>query len=230
MRTPLFLWALLVTVALLSCEEEIPADQIPPPPLADNTVLEEEEGKTATYSNTNRDIWQKPELVLDLLGSLEGKTVADIGAGKGFFAFKLAPRADKVIAVEIEPFFIRYLEDEKLKLPANQQDRLETRLAQPNDPMLEKQEVDAIMIVNTLAYIEQPVEYLRNLKPTLKAGGRLLIVDFKRKRLPERIGPNPGERLPLFRIEEMLAEAGYPDFTSYDSVLDYQYVVVARVD
>lgn len=231
------IWRLFLLVVLLSaCEEgdkspattDLSANAETANAQTDSTT---EAGITATYSNTNRDIWQKPELVLDLLGSLEGKTVADIGAGKGFFAFKLAPRAKKVIAIEIEPFFIQYLEEAKQRaLSESLQNRLETRLATPEDPLLEADEVDAIMIVNTLAYIESQIDYLRNLRPTLKDGGRLLLVDFKRKRLPDRIGPKPSERLPLYRVEEMLMEAGYSDFTSYDSVLDYQYVVVARVD
>lgn len=47
-------------------------------------------------------MWQKPDLVLNTLGNLENKVVADIGAGTGYFSFRLAMRAKKVIAIDID--------------------------------------------------------------------------------------------------------------------------------
>jgi SAM-dependent methyltransferase len=182
---------------------------------------------TEDYGHTNRVIWQKPEVVIDLLGDLESKTVADIGAGTGFFAFRLAQRAKKVIAIDIDQRFISYLDSTKmLELPEQLQDKLETRLAKPNDPMLQAGEVDVIIIVNTFMYIRDRLEYLKILKKGLTSGGMLLIIDFKKKRTP--LGPPSNIRVPLFEVEELLYEAGYRNIVTNDTSLDYQYIVTAK--
>ncbi len=184
-------------------------------------------GFTEDYLNTNRLIWQKPEMIINLLGSLENKTIADIGAGKGFFALRLAPKAGKVIAVDIDPRFTQYLDSLKQQvLPADMQDQLETRLAEPDDPHLRPGEVDIAMIVNTYMYMKNRVPYLRNLKEGLKEGGTLLIIDFKKKRTP--LGPPSTYRIPLYQVEEELIEAGYENIQTNDTALDYQYIIFAE--
>lgn len=186
-------------------------------------------GLTKDYLNTNRGIWQKPELILELLGNLEDKVVADIGAGTGFFAFRLAPKAQKVIAVDINPVYTRTLDSLKVfRLADDIQDRLETRLGRENSPMLEKEEVDIAIIVNTFVYIRDKVGYLRELKKGIREGGKLLIVEFKKKRLPDFVEPPQKYRLPLHEAEKLLYQAGYTKIEANDTALDYQYVLVAE--
>lgn len=195
---------------------------VTPPPVQKDTakILED-------YENTNRVVWQKPEVVIDLLGNLEGKTVADIGAGTGFFALRMAPAAKKVIAIDIDPRFTSYLDSLKsFELPEEIQDRLETRLALPDDPKLAPGEADIVIIVNTFMYIKDQVAYLENLKRGISEGGMLLIIDFKKKRTP--LGPPSQIRVPLFEVEEKLIRAGYRDVATNDTALDYQYIVTAR--
>ena len=183
-------------------------------------------GIAEDYENTNRVIWQKPEVVINLLGDITNQTIADIGAGTGFFALRLAPKAEKVIAIDIDERFINHIDSVKLlELPEASQDRLETRLATPNDPKLAANEADVIMIVNTFIYIRDKEAYLQTLYNSISEGGRLLIIDFKKKRTP--LGPPSDIRLPLFEVENMLIEAGYKNVTTNDTVLDYQYVVTA---
>jgi 2-polyprenyl-3-methyl-5-hydroxy-6-metoxy-1,4-benzoquinol methylase len=184
-------------------------------------------GITETYENTNRVIWQKPDLVIDLIGDLEGKTVADIGAGTGFFALRLVRQAKKVIAIDIDRRFVQYLDSIRvLELPENLQNRLEPRLATPTNPNLRSGEADVVVIVNTFMYIKNQVDYLKNLQKGMSPGGKLIIVDFKKKRTP--IGP-PGEiRLPIHEVEEALYEAGFNNITTNDTALDYQYFVMAE--
>lgn len=179
------------------------------------------------YDGPERFIWQKPEMIIELLGNLQDKVVADIGAGTGFFALPMTSKAKKVIAIDIDPRFVNYLDSVKvLELPENLQARLETRLAEPNDPHLKPNEADVVMIVNTFMYIQNKVDYLRNLKKGISKGGRLLIIDFKRKRTP--IGPPANIRTPLFEVEDALYKAGYQNVTTNDTSLDYQYIVIAE--
>ncbi len=184
-------------------------------------------GLTEDYTNTNRFIWQKPDMVIDLLGDLENKTVADIGAGTGFFSLRLTPRAEKVIAIDIDPRFINYLDSIKvLELTEDHQHKLEPRLAEPDDPKLSVEEVDIAMIVNTYMFIDNRIKYLNILFDGIKPGGNLLIIDFKKKRTP--VGPPSETRIPLYQVEEELYQAGFRKVQTFDTVLDYQYILFAE--
>lgn len=189
--------------------------------------VERKPGFTEDYINTDRGIWQKPELVINLLGTLDNKVIADIGAGTGFFTFRLVPKARKVIAIDVDPRFIEYLDSAKVReLPEELQRRIETRLAEPSDPHLAPGEADIALIVNTYMYIKNRVDYLRNLKRGLSEGGTLLIIDFKKKRMP--IGPPSDLRLPIHVVEDELYEAGYENIQTNDTALDYQYIILAQ--
>jgi len=179
------------------------------------------------YENTNRMVWQKPDLVLGLMGDLSHKTVADIGAGTGFFSKRLAKHAEKVIAIDIDKRFLNYIDSVKVfEMSEEAQARLETRLAEPDDPNLEPGEADVIIIVNTFMYIRDKEAYLETLRQSLSDGGELFIIDFKKKRT--ELGPPSDIRLPLFEVEEMLYQAGYQDIDANDTALDYQYIITAR--
>lgn len=185
------------------------------------------EGLTEDYTHTDRVIWQKPDMVLNLLGGLEGKAVADIGAGTGFFTLRMAQKARKVIAIDIDPRFINYLDSIKtLELPEKFQSRIETRLGKPDNPQLKTGEVDLVVIVNTFMYIRDQVAYLKILRNALTPGGKILIVDFKKKRTP--VGPPNNIRVPIHIVEEALYEAGYKNVLANDTALDYQYILVAE--
>jgi len=188
-----------------------------------------ESGIKEDYINTNRVIWQKPEVVIDFLGDISQKTVADIGAGTGFFAFRIARKAKKVIAIDIDQVFIDYLDSAKvMELPEADQPRLEPRFASPNDPNLKPGEADIIMMVNTYMWIptERRIDYIKKLYNALPENGKLLILDFKKKRTP--VGPDQAQRVPLFEAEIELEQAGFRKIETNDKALDYQYVVIAQ--
>lgn len=187
-------------------------------------------GMSDDYSNTNRMIWQKPELVLNRMGDIKNKVVADIGAGTGFFAFRLTPMAKKVIAIDINQNLINVIDSIRtVELSDTDQNKLETRLADPDDPHLANNEADIVLLVNTYLYLSNRVEYLKNLKKGITSGGKIIIVDVKRQRLPqgEFLPPQP-IRVPQHLVEEELEQAGFQLLSSDDTSLIYQYMVVAQ--
>ncbi|MBR9919721.1 MAG: class I SAM-dependent methyltransferase [Bacteroidetes bacterium] len=185
------------------------------------------EDRLANYESKDRVFWQKPDLVVDRLGDLSTKVVADIGAGSGYFARRLAHKAKKVIAIDIDPKFISFMDSIKVvELPREIQEKFETRLAAFDDPRLNPGEADVVLIVNTYLYIQDRVAYMRRLKEGLAPGGKVVIIDFKKKRIPLN-NPPQKVRLPLFQVEEELFDAGYTRVNSDDTSLDYQYIVVA---
>ncbi len=83
-------------------------------------------------------------------------------------------------------------------------------------------------MVNTYVYIEDKKAYLQHLKKQLPEGGKIVIVDFKKKNIPIR---NPAQqyRVPLFEVEKELQAVGFQQITSDDGSLDYQYIVNAHL-
>lgn len=176
--------------------------------------------------NSGRDTWQKPQLVVDNLGDISDKTIADIGAGTGYFTFRLAFEAKKVIAVEIDPEMIKIIEAFKNNLPVKLKDKVITKLVESDDPGLTQDSVDIAVIINTIAYIENPQPYITKLKDQLNAGGYIMIVDFKKKFLPID-APVIEERLGVDEVEALLRSSGIDKIEINSTSLDYQYIIKA---
>jgi len=177
------------------------------------------------YENKDRGIWQKPNMVISLLGNLDDKTVADIGAGTGYFTFRIVPKAKKVIGIDIDERFISFLDSMKVRLPETYRSRFEARLAKPNDPLLRPGEADAVVIVNTYGYIENRIQYLKTLIKGISPGGRLLIIDFKKNNIP--VGPPDEYKVALNQVEKELLAAGFNIEKIDKDALDFQYIVIA---
>ena len=117
-------------------------------------------------------------------------------------------------------------EKAKTSLPTTNQDKIETRLATPTDPNLGEEEVDIILIINTVAYIDDLAAYFTTIKPSLKEGGKIMIIDYKMKRLPINAPPKT-ERIYLDVVEDKLIQTGYLIEQTDDTSLDYQYIIQA---
>ncbi|WP_235296619.1 class I SAM-dependent methyltransferase [Portibacter marinus] len=220
MKITQVLFIVLLLAACVPGEQEVRFPEDENYKKAKENILEQ-------VDDSGRIVWQKPEEVVKLLGDISNKTIADIGAGSGYFTFRFALKAKKVIAIDIDPIMIKIIETFKQQLPANIQEKIETRLAIPSDPMLEKGEADVIAIINTIGYIENRSKYYRVLKEDLSTNGELFILDFKTKKLSIN-APGMNYRVPLGELEEELEAAGFQVFESDDQTLDYQYIVRAR--
>lgn len=182
------------------------------------------------YASKNRDLWQQPQTIINYLGDLHEKTLADIGAGpNGYFTFIIATRTSvgKIIAIDIDKDALKYIDDYKGNLNEIQGNKIETRLVSPSDPQLKDEEVDFILVSNTLTYISDRLEYLQKLRKGLSKNGQILIIDSKMKKLPE-IFPSREFRMPLFEMEELIEKAGFTHILSDDLVLNYQYIILAK--
>ena len=232
MKAFLILGLFFITITLSTCEGEDPAtspidDQVTevvkPTNIVDNGISQ------VTYE-PGRNHWQRPNLIIGLLtqGDLSELTIVDIGAGEGFFTFIIAPLAKKVIALDIDQNFLNIIDTDKVsELPLEVQGRVETRLTPRDAPKLDDNEADAVLIVNTFMFIDNKLDYLNKLKQKIKQGGRLVIVDFKRKRTEQ--GPRPRKyRAPLYMVEDLLYEAGYKNIQARDTDLSEQYILVAE--
>ncbi len=167
-----------------------------------------------------RRAWQMPDRVVEALALRSDEVVADIGAGTGYFTRRIARQAARVYAVDIEAELLE-------KAAALAPDNVETILATPDDPKLPPNAVDTIFICNVLHHIHHRDAYYQKLRIALKAGGRIVIVDFHKKELP--VGPPPSMKLTGQEVIDELTAAGFKKSASYD-FLPYQYFIEFRRD
>jgi ubiquinone/menaquinone biosynthesis C-methylase UbiE len=171
----------------------------------------------------DREIWQRPEQVMDALNIAEGDVVADLGAASGWFTIRLARRVGpngKVYAEDIQPQMIEVI---KRRLPRENVNNVETRLGTADDPKLPLGVLDAVLIVYAYREMDQPVTLLRNAARALKPDGRIGIVEFT------KAGGGPGppmdERVEPERVIREASEAGLV-LISRPNILRYQYMLV----
>ncbi len=198
---------------------------------ADSTLSPQNPGEVITfehlldeYEDPQRGTWQNPDLVLRKLGSLQGKVVADIGAGSGYFTFPIARQAARVIAIDIEEEFLDYIEERKLELPQRLADAIETRLTNADDPNLKPNEADVVLMVNVYYYLNDRVSYMRKVRDGLSADGILALVDFKTGEMP--VGPG-GDKVPAEEALGDLQKAGFSVMEIDTTSLEYQYIIIA---
>jgi SAM-dependent methyltransferase len=159
------------------------------------------------------------------LGDLSTQTVADLGAGTGFFAFRIVQKAKKVVALDIDQRFITLMDSSKQELSPELRAKFEARLVDVDDAKLKKGETNAVIIVNTYMYIQNRVEYMQKLRQGIAKGGKVLIVDYKEKNIP--VGPPVSIKVPLSLVEKELKQAGFKQINADDTSLDYQYIITA---
>jgi len=180
---------------------------------------------TNEFEDPGRGTWQNPKLVLNKLGPLEDKIVADLGCGTGYFTFPVAKKAKKVIAIDIEQQFLDYIEDRKLEASPEIADKIETRLTVEDNPKLFPEEVNDVLMVNVYYYLKNRSEYMEKVKNGLIKGGTLVLVDFKPGDLP--VGPAE-HKVSVQKVVSDLKKAGFKVVEVDLNSLQYQYIIKAK--
>ena len=172
-----------------------------------------------SFDDPARDKWQMPDRVIGALGLKPGMSVADVGAGTGYFTVRLARVPGvSVLAVDIEPKMLEHL---KTRAAAEKLTNVSTVLAGANSPNL-PQPVDVVFVVDTYHHLPNRPVYFRELRKSLKPGGRVAIVDF-RKDAPD--GPPAHFRFTPEQITGEMKEAGYTLAASHDFLPRQHFLV-----
>lgn len=174
------------------------------------------------FDNPERDSWQKPEIVIQKMGNMKDKTVADIGCGSGYFAAKLAQQGVNVICADPNKDLLAFAQKKKdsLQLP------IETRVIPYDHCGLKPNEADFALIVNTYHHIENRPAYFKELYNLLKPKGKIIIVDFFKKELP--VGPPVTMKLSENEVVKELKSAGLKNISVDSSSLPYQYIIIVE--
>jgi ubiquinone/menaquinone biosynthesis C-methylase UbiE len=175
------------------------------------------------FDDPTRDAWQKPDAVLAALGVAAEMTVADLGAGTGYFSVRLAkvvgPKG-QVLAIDVEPKLVAHLKERAAKADLPQ---LVPVLAPTDDPKLPAKGVDLVLIVDTWHHIDDRLHYLAKLAAGLKPGGRVAVLDFKKGDFP--VGPEDTHKLTADAVAAEFVAAGWKLAKRWDE-LAYQYLLV----
>jgi len=133
--------------------------------------------KRWAYSAGDRDEWQQPERVVEALAIEPGDAVADLGAGGGYFTFRLAEAVGpegRVYAVDVDPDMLSHLE-ERAREEGHAQ--VEVVRAEATDPKL-PEPVDLILTVNTYHHLPAPTGYFREVRRYLRPDGRIAVIEL----------------------------------------------------
>ena len=172
---------ILRLVLILACSLGLSAQSAPP--TRSHAAVDQQRktsepytGDLSVFESPGRDQRLQIDRVMETLGINRGKSVADIGAGSGWFTVRAAKRVGNgmVYAVDINPEAVRYIGQraEKEKLP-----NVKTILSKADDPMLPANSVDAVLLLKTYHEVAHPVELLRTLRAALRTGAKVGIID-----------------------------------------------------
>jgi predicted methyltransferase len=173
-------------------------------------------GELSIFEDLKREQNLQPNRIMDILGIKEGSTVADIGAGSGWFTVRAARRVGDsgvVYAEDINRDYLNYIEKRATResLP-----KIRVILGEEDDPLLPANSIDAVLLLKTYHEVAQPIHLLKRTREAMRAGALLGIIDRNGK------GDDHG-----IDSDVVIKEAGRAGFVLVDR---YDFVKADNVD
>ena len=176
--------------------------------------------KRFAYEGFDRDEWQQPERVIEALALEPGMQVADVGAGGGYFTFRLAEAVGptgRVYAVDVDEDMTGYLEE---RVQDEGWKNVSVILGRFEDPLLPDGRIDLVFTANVYHHVENRVDYFRSLRNDLAPGGRVAIVELAEGPFLARDHFTPADVI----VQEM-AEAGYEKIERFDFIEEQSFQI-----
>ncbi|NJN48936.1 MAG: class I SAM-dependent methyltransferase [Alkalinema sp. RL_2_19] len=139
---------------------------------------------------SSRGLEERPQQAIDLLALQPTDTVADIGAGTGYFSFRMAPQVAQVYAVDVQPEMLEIMELIQSEKWITNVDRI---LGTPTSPNLPANTIDLALMVDAYHEFDYPREMMQGIFTALKPGGRVALLEYK--------GENP--LIPIKKLHKM---------------------------
>lgn len=146
-------------------------------------------GANGFSSENARDSVNEARTVMDLAGIAKGMSIADIGAGEGYYTVRLAQRVGpegRVLAQDIDPDAVR---DLGLRIERERLDNVSIKRGAEDDPGLPTNSFDRVMLVHMYHEVGEPYAFLWRLRPALRRGGSVVVVDIDRPTQDHGIPP-----------------------------------------
>ncbi len=148
-----------------------------------------EVGSNAFSTEQQRDDVSEAQLVMDKAAIAPGMTVADIGAGEGYYTVRLAERVGatgRVLAQDIDEDALRRL---GARVEAERLDNVAIAVGAPDDARLPANSFDRVFMVHMYHEIAEPYAFLWRMRPSLREGGQVIVVDVDRPTDQHGIAP-----------------------------------------
>ncbi len=156
---------------------------------------------------SERELEELPETALDKIGLQPGITVADVGAGSGYFTMRMAKRVGptgKVYAVDVQPEMLTLL---RRRLAKAKGANVEPVLGTEADPKLPRNALDLILMVDVYHELSQPQKMLRRLRAALKNDGRLVLLEYRKE--DPHIPIRPDHKMSVEEAKQELEAEGF---------------------
>jgi ubiquinone/menaquinone biosynthesis C-methylase UbiE len=164
-------------------------------------------GGAPWLTRPERETEEAPDEALDVIGVAKGAVVADIGAGVGYFTWRLAARVrptGKVYAVDVQPGMLR-------ELRRNMADRklanYETVLGAEDDPRLPAGRIDLALLVDVYHEFSQPQKMLDGIRKALKPDGRLVLLEYRKE--DPKVPIRPEHKMSVAEVKAEVEPAGF---------------------
>jgi ubiquinone/menaquinone biosynthesis C-methylase UbiE len=130
---------------------------------------------------SERAVEEEPDKALEALGALAGMTVADVGAGSGYFTIRLASRVGpkgRVYANDLQPEMLKML---GARLARERIANVTLVQGLVDDPRLPASALDLVLMVDVYHEFSEPQKMLRAIRMALKPGGRLVLLEYRKE-------------------------------------------------
>ncbi len=174
---------------------------------------------------SSRQQEEAPDAALQLIGLRRGMTVADVGAGSGYMTMRMAKvvgPAGKVYANDIQPAMLRIVEE---KARADGLSNVAVVLGTDTDARLPQDAIDMAVLVDVYHEFRHPQEMLRSIRRSLKAGGELVLVEYRTEDPSIPIAPT--HRMSVADLRTEVEPEGF-SFERVIPGLPRQHIVVFR--
>jgi ubiquinone/menaquinone biosynthesis C-methylase UbiE len=171
----------------------------------------------------DRETTEQPEHVLDVLAVKEGMTVADVGAGSGYFTVRIAKRVGprgRVLATDLQPEMLDLL---RTKIAAAKLSNVVPVLATESEAKLPRNELDLVLMVDVYHELPRPAATLAQVRGALRPGGRIALVEYRGE--DPDVPIKPEHKTTLVQIRRELDANGFA-FQSSDESLPQQRIIV----
>jgi len=166
---------------------------------------------------------EHPDEALDALKIPKGATVADIGAGVGYFTWRLAERVGPSGMVYGEDIQQAMLDQLRKNMQARGVANVRPVLGAIDDPKLPRESVDLILLVDVYHEFSEPEKMLDRMREALKPGGRLVLLEYRGE--DPKVPIKPEHKMTLKQVRAEVEPEGYR-FGESIEVLPEQHIIV----
>lgn len=170
-----------------------------------------------------REDEEQPAKVIEALELKGGEVIADLGAGSGYFTFRLAPKVGekgKILAVEIQDEMIAELQK---RIDKNKVTNVETVKCTESDPRLPESGVDIVLMVDVYHEIAFPYEVMTAIRKALKPGGRMVFIEYRKE--DPKVPIKEVHKMSIEQLKKEMAVVGLDHVKTVDT-LPRQHIAI----